>query len=150
MIRLQDVMSTNVKTVGPGVAAEQAWSLMQQQDIHHLIVMDGGDVVGVVSARDLGGARGGAARKNQTVEDLMVHKPVTAKPEDTLRQAANKLRGYAIGCLPIVDGGKVKGIVTITDCLELLGRGAAHPGTQPERRMLSRKQGRPYVQFKKR
>jgi CBS domain-containing protein len=150
MTRLQDVMSTNVKTVGPGVVAEQAWSLMQQQDIHHLVVVDGGEVIGVVSARDLGGARGGAARKNQTVEDVMVHKPVTAKPTDTLRQAANKLRGYAIGCLPVVDGGKVKGIVTITDLLELIGRGAAHPDSQPERHMLSRKQGRPHIQFQKR
>ncbi len=150
MMRLQDVMSTNVKTVGPGVVAEQAWSLMQQHDIHHLVVVDGSDIIGVISARDLGGARGGAARKNLTVEDMMVHHAVTAKPDDTLRQAANKLRGHAIGCLPVVDGGKVKGIVTITDCLELLGRGATHPGGQPERRMLSRKQGKPYVQFKKR
>src|SRR5689334_23330135 len=118
MIRLQDIMSTDVKTVSPDTAADQAWSLMQQHDIHHLVVLDGRDVIGVISARDLGGNRGAATRRNQRVGDLMVGGVVTAKPGDTLRQAANKLRGYAIGCLPIFEDGKVRGIVTITDCLE--------------------------------
>lgn len=125
MIRLQDIMSTDVKTVSPGVDAERAWNLMQQHDIHHLVVVDGRDVVGVISARDLGGNRGAPARRNQTVGDLMAGKPVTAKPGDTLRAAANKLRGHGIGCLPVVEEGKVRGIVTITDCLELIGQGSS-------------------------
>ena len=76
----------------------------------------------------------------------MAQKPVTAKPGDTLRAAANKLRGYDIGCLPIVDGGKVKGIVTITDCLDLIGHGSSG---KDNRRPLSRKPGQPHVQFAK-
>jgi acetoin utilization protein AcuB len=147
MIRLQDIMSTNMKTVSPGTDAERAWDLMQQHDIHHLVVVEGSDVVGVLSARDLGGNRGTSVRKNQTAGDLMARKPVTAKPGDTLRAAANKLRGNGIGCLPIVDGGKVKGIVTITDCLDLIGRGGSG---KENRRPLTHKQGRQHVQFGKR
>ncbi len=147
MIRMQDLMSTEVKTVASTTTADRAWNLMQQHDIHHLVVVDGRDVLGVISARDLGGGRGASMRKNQTVGDLMAANPVTAKPDDTLRAAANKLRGHGIGCLPIVDGGKVKGIVTITDCLELIGRGASG---KENRRPLTHKQGRQHVQFSKR
>lgn len=147
MIRLQDIMNTDVKTIAPGAAAEQAWGLMQQFDIHHLVVVDGRDVVGVISARDLGGNRGASVRKNQIVSDLMVQKPVTAKPDDTLRQAANKLRGNGIGCLPVVADGKVKGIVTITDCLDLIGHGSSG---KDNRRPLTHKQGRQHLQFQKR
>lgn len=146
MIRLQDIMSTDVKTVAPNTDAAQAWSLMQQHDIHHLVVVDGREVAGVISARDLGGSRGTATRRNQRVSDLMVGGVVTAKPSETLRQAANKLRGNAIGCLPIVEGGKVVGIITITDCLELIGHGTAG---KDNRMPLSRKPGGPHVQFAK-
>jgi len=147
MIRMQDIMSTEVKTVTPATSAEQAWAVMQQYEIHHLVVVDGRDVAGVISARDLGGNRGASTRKNQTVGDLMIAKPVTAKPGDSVRSAANKLRGYGIGCLPIVDSGKVKGIVTITDCLELIGRGSSG---KENRRPLTHKQGRQPQQFGRR
>lgn len=142
MLRMEEIMSTNVKTVKPGDEAERAFQLMKTNDIHHLIVVDDKRVVGIVSERDLGGSRGASVRKNRTVEELMTEKPVTAKPTDTFRQAANKLRGRHIGCLPIVDDNKVKGIVTITDLLELIGRGVEHPADQSKRYTLRRKEGK--------
>jgi acetoin utilization protein AcuB len=48
---------------------------------------------------------------------------VSGHPEMTLRQAANRMRGRSIGCLPVVEGDDLVGIVTTTDLLELLGRG---------------------------
>jgi len=142
MLRLQDVMSTDVKTISPKKSADDAWSMMEMNDIHHLIVVDGGEVVGVVSARDLGGKKGGAQRRGASVADVMHEKPVTAGPTETIRQAANKLRGYGIGCLPVVDGRKVKGILTITDCLELIGRGIEGHQAKGNRPNLTRKMGR--------
>jgi CBS domain-containing protein len=53
----------------------------------------------------------------------MTSQIVFAKPTTTLRQAANQLRGRSIGCLPILDNGKLVGIVTVSDLLELVGRG---------------------------
>ena len=147
MIRLQDIMSTNVRTVAPSMDTVTASSLMAQHDIHHLVVMDGSEIVGVVSARDLGREKNGGRRSGGAVCDVMTVKPVTAKPADTLRQAANKLRGRGIGCLPVVDGGKLRGIVTIADCLELIGHGSTG---KANRRPLTHKQGRQHTQFKKR
>ncbi len=55
-----------------------------------------------------------------------------------MREAANLLRGRAIGCLPVVSGERIVGIVTITDLLELIGRGQEKAVTQKERRTLTR------------
>ncbi len=133
MLRLQDVMSTEVKTISLGKSADEAWEQMDTYNIHHLVVMDGGEVVGVISARDLGGKKGAAQRRGIKVADVMHEKPVTAAPTDTIRQAANKLRGHGVGCLPVLEGRKVKGILTITDCLELIGRGAEGHKTMPHK-----------------
>ena len=140
-MRLQDVMSTKVKTIKPVATADAAWERMKNGDIHHLVVVDSGNVVGVISQRDLGGARGAALRKGKTVDDLMSGQVLSAKPTDTLRQAANKLRGYGVGCLPIMQDGKLKGILTVTDLLELIGRGVERPEQRTKRAMRKRKQG---------
>jgi CBS domain-containing protein len=57
----------------------------------------------------------------------MSHRVVTAAPTTTIREAANLLRGHTVGCLPVLDRGRPVGIVTITDLLELIGRGVEKP-----------------------
>ncbi len=125
-------MSKNVETISYDNTAELAWDRMRQAKIHHLVVTRGKEVVGVVSTRDLGGDRGAVVRRNQIVADLMVTKPVTATPTTTVREAANLLRGRSIGSLLIFENGKVVGIVTITDLLELIGRGSERSAPKGE------------------
>jgi acetoin utilization protein AcuB len=120
-MRLQDIMSTPVETITTRTPAAEARALMKRQAIHHLVVMDGRKPIGVVSARDL------AADRLGSVRDIMSAPVATARPRATVREAANLLRGRTVGCLPIVDGGKVVGIVTISDLLELIGRGVERP-----------------------
>jgi acetoin utilization protein AcuB len=123
-MRLQDIMTSEVEIIAPHATADEAWTLMQQAGIHHLVVVEEAMPVGVVSDRDLGGPRGAPLRRDRCVEDLMTRTLVTAEPEMTLRRAANLMRGRSIGCLPVVDSGKLRGIVTVSDLLEQLGR---HP-----------------------
>lgn len=128
-MRLQDIMSTNIKTVPPTATVGEARSAMRAQGIHHLLVRDGRRVIGVVSASDLGGRVGarngdGDARR---VAEVMTESLATAAPDATVRQAANLLRGRSIGCLPVLEGGEAVGIVTITDLLDLIGRGVERP-----------------------
>jgi len=126
-MRLAELMSTDVKTASPAESAELAWERMRTHGIHHLAVLDGAKVVGLVSARDLGGARGEALRLGKRVADVMSAGVVVAGPTTTVRQAANLLRGRAIGPLLVVDGGRLRGIVTVSDLLDLLGRGVERP-----------------------
>jgi acetoin utilization protein AcuB len=134
MIRLSQVMKKRVESVSPGETAEAAWTRMRARRIRHLVVMDAGHVVGVVSDRDLAGS--GALRKAETVGDVMSVPVATGYPEMTLRQAANQLRGRSIGCLPVLEDDRLVGIVTTTDLLELLGRGVQHPVSTRERPIL--------------
>ena len=122
-MRVQDVMSEGVKTISPTTAAEDAWNVMRLSRIHHLVVTKGQRVVGVLSDRDAGGRRGAAVRANNAVADLMTAPAVTVEPTVTVRQAANLMRGRSIGCLVVVKSARVVGIVTVSDLLELVGRG---------------------------
>ncbi|HLG20258.1 MAG TPA: CBS domain-containing protein [Bdellovibrionota bacterium] len=126
-MRLQDIMNPTVHTILPQESAEAAYQRMRQDRIHHLVVIHGKQVVGVVSERDLGSGHGETLRKNRTVGDFISTPAISAPPFMTVRQAANLMRGQSIGCLPVTDAKGLVGIVTISDLLELIGRGSEKP-----------------------
>jgi acetoin utilization protein AcuB len=126
-VRVQDIMSEAVQTISPAVDAEDAWTVMRTRRIRHLVVTEGRRIVGVLSDRDLGGRRGASVRKNQTVEDLMTEAVASVPPTTPVRKAANLMRGRSIGCLVVAVAGRVVGIVTVADLLELIGRGVERP-----------------------
>jgi CBS domain-containing protein len=136
-MRVQDLMTEDVKTIAPTATAEGAWNTMRFNRIHHLVVTKGRRVVGVLSERDAGGRRGASVRTNSVVGDLMTAPAVTVEPTMTVRQAANVMRGRSIGCLVVVESGHAVGIVTISDLLELVGRGLDRGAVTTSRRTLS-------------
>lgn len=138
-MRVAEVMSTDVQTIGFQMPAKAAWNKMKLEGIHHLVVLREHMVVGIISERDLGSAHGTSMREGKTVGELMTHYAVTATPTTTVRQAANIMRGRAIGSLPVLDRGRLVGIVTVSDLLELLGRGLERPVAQVTRRVLRRR-----------
>ena len=135
-MRLQEIMTTEVVTIGPDEAASTAWSRMERERVRHLVVTEGKRLLGVLSERDLGGRWGGAVRRGRTVRDLMTSQVAVATPETTLRQAANLMRGRLVGSLPVVDDRRVIGIVTATDVLEELGRGSSWPAVRAKRQAM--------------
>jgi CBS domain-containing protein len=146
-MRLQDIMSQPVETIPPTTPVAEARSTMKRQGIHHLVVTTGRTIVGVVSARDLAGAAA-----DEEVSLVMTDQVVTAPPRATVREAANLLRGRAVGCLPVVTAGRVVGIVTTSDLLELLGKGAERPIEESVRwtlRARGPRKGRPTTDRKR-
>jgi acetoin utilization protein AcuB len=121
-MRMQELMKRRVESVSAETTAESAREKMRARRIRHLVVTEGSKVVGVLSERDLG-----ARTSSSVVGDIMTAPAVTAVATTTVREAANLLRGRTIGCLPILEEGKLVGIVTTTDLLELLGKGAMRP-----------------------
>ena len=136
-MRVQEVMTRDVKIIAPTAAAEDAWNVMRFNRIHHLVVTKANRVVGVLSDRDTGGRRSAAVREKGTAADLMTAPAVTVQPTTTVRQAANVMRGRSIGCLVVVESGHVVGIVTVSDLLELIGRGLDRGAGSTSRRTLS-------------
>jgi CBS domain-containing protein len=126
-MRLRDIMSEAVEIVPADAPLEHARELMWRHDVRHLVVTEGGTVVGVLSQHDLEDAQGVSI-----VRAIMSAPVVTAAPQTTLRQAANLLRGNHVGCLPILDGpGRLVGIVTVSDLLDLIGKGVTRGPQSP-------------------
>jgi len=128
-MRMRDIMTAGVVTIGPDEPLSAARAKMRWHRIRHLVVVDGGHVVGIISERDFGRARGGG---DLNVQDVMSTDVVSAAPATTLRQAANLMRGHTIGCLLVVEDEKLLGLVTTTDVLDQLGRGAIRPTVRTE------------------
>ena len=67
---------------------------------------------------------------------MMTSHVVTVGLTDSIRTVANLMRGKTIGCVPVLDGTKLVGILTVSDLLEMLGRGIDRPA-KPARRMAT-------------
>ena len=136
-MRVNEIMSARVKTVPISASADDAWQMMRGERIHHLVVMNGKKVAGVFSARDAGGVNGAPIRAGHQVRDLMSEHVVTAEKNTPLKRVANLMRGHTIGSVVVVEGGKPVGIITTSDLLELLGRGAVRPAPVAKRAPLN-------------
>ena len=121
-MRVREIMTEHVETVAATARIDEAAGLMRGLRIHHLIVKEGSNIAGLVSARDL--PRGGAARDGRVVRDVMSLNVITIDENETVRRAANVMRGSNIGCLVATRSGRIAGIVTVSDLLDLLGKGA--------------------------
>jgi CBS domain-containing protein len=120
-MRLGEIMSEEVETIAASAPLVDAREQMRRQEVRHLLVTDGASVVGVLSQRDVSRkARGNGTLK---VRDAMSRPVVIADPQTNVRQAANLMRGNRIGCLPIVDDGRPVGMITVSDLLDLIGKG---------------------------
>ena len=129
-MRVGEVMTQKVETASPEESVGAAFARMRDARIRHLVVLRGRKVVGVVSDRDLG------LEGSQSVGEVMTPHVISATPDMTVRKAANLLRGRTIGCLPVLEGGRVLGIVTTTDLLEKIGRGEERPVSKGKRWVL--------------
>jgi CBS domain-containing protein len=131
---IRDIMKSVVETLAPDDTLDVAEDVMALDRIRHMPVVDEyGAVVGVLSERDLFPRAFGAAlgygevthRKllhSLRVRDVMTTPAVTASLGTTIGEAGRLMLERKIGCLPVVYGGHLVGIVTQTDLLEeLLG-----------------------------
>lgn len=108
--------STPVESVSPDATIAHAASLMQQRHVSALVVLDGDDLVGLLTERDLLQVIvDGDDPATVPVRRRMSTNVVTVSP-DTDVMAARELMGrYAVRHLPVVDGGKVVGLVEQTE-----------------------------------
>lgn len=130
-MRVNDVMTDNVKTVPPATTITKASELMKGQRVHHLAVMDDGEIVGIVSSRDLDSQERRA--RGATVRDVATRDVVTVTPATPITRAANIMRGRSIGSLLVLSEGRVVGIVTVSDLLTLFGEGGTKPISRGKR-----------------
>jgi len=115
-------MSTDLFTVKPDDLIDLAASVMDWRHIRHVPVEDAdGRLVGLVTHRGLLRMMISRAESNFkpiTVREIMVKEPVTVSPSTSSLEAMELMRSHRVGCLPVVDGDQLVGIVTSYDFLE--------------------------------
>jgi acetoin utilization protein AcuB len=134
-MRMKDVMSKQVVSVAPATTIARARERLRNEEIDHLIVVEGEHVVGVLASKDLL-----RMQDDIPVSEVMSRTVATVEPDATLRRAAGIMRGRAVDCLPVVDDGRLVGIVTTSDLLTAVAKGEIH-AAPPSDRVILRKRG---------
>jgi acetoin utilization protein AcuB len=138
-MRVKDLMSRQVVTIGTSDSCLEAVARMHQARVRHLPVVNGeGMLVGIVTDRDLrhhlfaphvykdlGAISMDIILKAVPVAEIMSTDVITAAPEDELVAAARCMLEEKVGSLPVVQGGRAVGIVTETDLLRQICRADA-------------------------
>jgi len=137
-MKLGPLSTKDVVSISPGESVGRALALMEEHSIHHLPVVEGGLVVGMLSDRDLllvaagqtdrrkaGGARGPGGL---CVREIMSHPVHTLSPDDEIRSATWLMVTHRVHAIPLVARDRLAGLVTESD---LLRRVAEAPDILP-------------------
>jgi len=124
MFTLEAIMTTDLITVTPAATLADVRALMQEHRIHHIpVVGEKNTLVGLVTLTNVLAATDSILRNTETrihasevcIKDIMVTEVATVDEHASLRQAALFLEKHRIGCLPVVTGDTLRGIITDTD-----------------------------------
>lgn len=123
MFTIEAIMSTDLITVPPSATLAEARTLMHENRIHHIPVINNDNLIGLVTLTNVLAATDSFLRDPQNrihaneivIEDTMVTDVATVEVNASLRHAALFLEKHKIGCLPVMDDDKLVGIITDTD-----------------------------------
>lgn len=128
---VSEVMTRELQSITPRTTFEQAAAWCRTLQVHHLPVVDGDRLVGLLSDRDLRTAAGDGRAGETPVADLMSTQVLTVSPHDGAAHAAKLMISNRFSSVPAVTGGRLEGLVTVTDLLvfamRALGGEAARP-----------------------
>jgi CBS domain-containing protein len=130
-MQVREIMSTDIEVVDRNDNLRTVEERMAAKRLRHLPVLEQGEVVGMVTQRDLFKAAMSSAMgygekaqraylQSVYVKEIMVYPVVTVAPDTSVAAAADMIINKGIGCLPVVEGTKLVGMVTKTDLLRCL------------------------------
>jgi CBS domain-containing protein len=134
-VRVRDLMTRPVRTLGRNDKLSVADALMRTERIRHLPVVDeDGRLAGIVSQRDLffsalvqalgfGTATHDRVLSTIPVKEVMTENVVTTTPETLVTAAARLMVDRKIGCLPVIDGEALIGILSESDIVSAVAQG---------------------------
>jgi CBS domain-containing protein len=134
-VRVRDLMTRPVRTLGRNDKLSVADALMRTERIRHLPVVDeDGRLAGIVSQRDLffnalvqalgfGTTTHDRMLSTITVKEVMTENVVTTTPETLVTAAARVMVDRKIGCLPVIDGEALIGILSESDVVSAVAQG---------------------------
>ncbi|MED4224114.1 acetoin utilization AcuB family protein [Neobacillus cucumis] len=139
---IEEIMKTDVAVLSPTNTIADAIRLMATKKIRHIPIVDqDGQLQGLVTVAKIREATPSIFHANEHPEDLtkpletiMKKNVITGHPLDFVEEVAGVFYEHKISCLPIINDGKLIGIVTETDLLRTMVEltGAHQPGSQIE------------------
>ena len=118
-IQISDIMSFPVTTVAPATSMEATARLLREKGITGIPVVDDGRLVGMISRRDFKKIKR-ESQLSRPVKAFMTTKLVTISPGLSPMQAARLMVKHDVGRLPVIQDGKIIGIVTRSDAMTYL------------------------------
>jgi acetoin utilization protein AcuB len=117
-----EYMTASPLTVGPQVTLAEAHEIMREHNVRHLPVMQGGKLIGMVTARDLALVESLADfdPKEISVDEAMSEDVYAVSPDAPLRIVTAEMAERKLGSAVVVDGEKVIGVFTATDACRAL------------------------------
>jgi CBS domain-containing protein len=130
-MQVREIMSTDVEVVDRNDNLRSVEERMATRQLRHLPVLEQGEVVGMVTQRDLfkaamsstmgyGEKAQQAYLQSVRVKEIMVYPVVTVSPDTSVAAAADMIITRGIGCLPVLEGTQLVGMITKTDLLRCL------------------------------
>ena len=128
-MEVSEIMQRDVTVVSPQTSLRDASDIMHSSDVRHLPVVESGQVVGIVSDRDLRcylselflgepETTPAAARKTITVRQMMQTKPITLEPESDIQEVIDCMLEFKIGAVLVTDtDGRLRGVVSYEDVI---------------------------------
>ena len=130
-MQVREIMSTNIEVVDRNDNLQTVEERMATKHLRHLPVLEQGEIVGLVTQRDLFKAAQSSAMRygekaqqaylrSVRVKEIMTYPVVTIPPDTSIAAAADMMITKGIGCLPVVENQQLIGMVTKTDLLRCL------------------------------
>jgi CBS domain-containing protein len=114
---VREVMSTDIETCPKDASTVDAARIMRDRDIGAVLVTDGEQLVGIATDRDITVrvVADGMDPSSTPIEAATTLSLVTISPDTSIEEAAETMRREAVRRLPVVDGGRPVGIVSLGD-----------------------------------
>jgi CBS domain-containing protein len=126
-MKISEVMTQAAVTDRPDDTLQQAAGKMREQQTGSLLVLDGHDLVGIVTERDVLKAVATATPLDTPVSEVMSKDLITVQPGTSLREAAQIMTERWIRHLPVLEGGRLVGIVSQRDLAGVLAGALNEP-----------------------
>lgn len=110
-----------VYSVAESATLKECAELLEKRKVGAMVILnEAGSLIGVISERDIvrNIAKSGAAALTCKVGEVMTRQVVTARPKDTVESAMSRMTDRRIRHLPVVEGGRLVGVVSIGDLVK--------------------------------
>ncbi len=138
-MKVSKFMTQKLITASPEMSVKQAFLLMRTHRVRHIPVVEGEELVGIISDRDLRRPRWAEhlddwtayyqVNEDHTIGDVMTRSPETVRASDDILKAVRILREHRYGALPVLNkDGELTGILSAQDLLGALEELLSTPG----------------------